>query len=58
MKIGIQYNKKTLLPLVEGVMVDYNTQKKISYLPMFGKLRSQQVVLHAIPPVAKKGRVY
>jgi hypothetical protein len=28
MKIGIQYNKKNMLPLVEGVMVDYQTQKK------------------------------
>jgi hypothetical protein len=27
MIIGIPYNKKNMLPLVEGIMVDYHTQK-------------------------------
>jgi hypothetical protein len=27
-KKGIQYNKKNMLPLVEGGMVDYHTQKR------------------------------
>ena len=28
MKIGIQYDQKQMLPLVEGFMVDYHTQEK------------------------------
>ena len=28
---GIQYNNKTILPLVEGVMVDDHTGEKISH---------------------------
>jgi len=46
MKIGIHYDKKQMLPLVEGVMVDYHTQEKNTTLDLSGDIYFLHVVIY------------